>query len=420
MTHLPSELIDHEPYQKDSLTGLDDRKKLFLDLKLTDKCILVLINIDGFSEINSGNGELVGNIVLQEVGRRINSFKDKKRAYRCGGDEFAVIINYQGESDNELKDKLLKLSIFIAKDRMIYDDLIENIHIGLTIGAAYGTRDLYINASAAFRIAKCHNKAVVIYNEKHTKIKEKFNSKNRESQRIKNAILHGELIPYYQPIFDNKLGRVVKYEALARLLYEGEIIYPDDFIEASKRAKIYTDITIKIIKQVLNDFEHKDEQVSINISTEDIFNREIVQRIEELLKTYGNAQKIVFEITESGKIPSYSILNDFTKRMRSHGVKISLDDFGTEYSNLAHLSNIEVEYLKIDGQFIKNCDVCDKNYKILEAIVGLSKKLNIKTVAEYVESKEIHDITVGLGIDYAQGFLFGKAQRIEELGVKHD
>lgn len=414
------EYLDNDDVIIDTLTGLFNRNKLFTDLKNKKHCILAIINIDSFSDINNAHGEFIGNIILKEVAKRLEEYKERATVYRCNGDEYAMILPYEYETDKIVYSKIEEVLTFITKEKLLKDNIMEEIHLGFTIGVAYGLRDLYVNANVAFQIAKESHKSIIIYHDKYINHKINSNNQNKENQKAKEAIKKGKIESYYQPIICNKEKKIVKYEALARLKYENKIIYPNEFIEAAKRAKVYTDITISMVRKVLEDFKDREEKVSINIATEDIFNEEIVKRIEAELRGYSNAKKVVFEITESGKIQCYDTLNRFIYKMTLLGAEISIDDFGTEYSNLTHLSKLEVNYLKIDGQFIKNCNNNSKDLKILESIALLAQKLNIKTVAEYVENEEILEIVTNLGIDYSQGYLFGKAEPIEFLGEMNE
>lgn len=414
------EYLDNDDVTIDTLTGLFNRNKLFTDLKNKKHCILAIINIDSFSDINNAHGEFIGNIILKEVAKRLEEYKQRATVYRCNGDEYAIILPYEYETDKIVYSKIEEVLTFITKEKLLKDNIMDEIHLGFTIGVAYGLRDLYVNANVAFQIAKESHKSIIIYHDKYINHKINSNNQNKENQKAKEAIKKGKIVSYYQPIICNQEKKIVKYEALARLKYDNKIIYPNEFIEAAKRAKVYTDITISMVRKVFEDFKDREEKVSINIATEDIFNEEIVKRIEAELRGYSNAEKVVFEITESGKIQCYETLNKFIYKMTLLGAEISIDDFGTEYSNLTHLSKLEVNYLKIDGQFIKNCNNNSKDLKILESIALLAQKLNIKTVAEYVENEETLEIVTNLGIDYSQGYLFGKAEPIEFLGEMNE
>lgn len=170
-----------------------------------------------------------------------------------------------------------------------------------------------------------------------------------------------------------------------------------------------------MIKAVFEDFSDREEKVSINISTEDIFNKDIANKIIKELESYENSHNIILEITESGSIKDYDLLNTFIKQVFNKGSSISLDDFGTEYSNLSHISNIDTQYLKIDGHFIKDCHINNKNYEIVKSIVDFCKKLNIETIAEFVETEEIYQLVKKIGVDYSQGHYFGEAQPLNKI-----
>ena len=227
---------------------------------------------------------------------------------------------------------------------------------------------------------------------------------------------NGEITPFYQPIIDNKTGQIIKFEALARVILNGKIIPPSEFINESKKAKVYEQITKVMINKVFRDFHDiKEFSVSINVSNQDVFSERIFRTIEKGLKNLNYPENIVFEITESGKIPNYEQLRIFTNMVKKYNAKISIDDFGTDYSNFTHLKNIDADFLKIDGQFIKNINTEKRDYLIVEALVSICRELGVKIIAEYVENKQVFDVVNCLGVGYSQGYHFGAPMSMKEL-----
>lgn len=393
----------------DYLTGLHNREELLKDFRSNNYVILAIVNIDSFHELNNCYGQEVGDKVLRFVGEKLQSIENSK-VYRYYGDVFVVVIDYKKQNQSLIRKIFLDISKQISAS-----EASSNLYITTTIGVSKGKTELIKKAELAFKIAKSNQKEIVIYRNSYEKLQEKLLEKNQEISLVKLALLKGEIIPFYQPIVSNKSGNVVKFEALARIKYQDKIFNPEVFIPISKTMKTYPQITKSMIKKVFEDFKNKKEKVSINLSAEDIFNKNIVLFIEDEIRNYSNASNIVFEITESSNISNYKVLNSFITRISEHGVKVSIDDFGAEYSNLSHISNVDTSYIKIDGQFIKDCSTNTKNRQIIESIAEIGKKLNIETVAEYVENEEIQKIIVDIGINYSQGYLFGKPMPIDEI-----
>lgn len=229
------------------------------------------------------------------------------------------------------------------------------------------------------------------------------------SKRLKLAIEDDKVVPLFQPIVDTKTQKIVKYESLMRIKNEdGTYIAPVHFLELAKKNKMYHKLTKIMIDKSLKAFNGLDKQVSINISVEDILNEEIYNYIINKLAENKNSENIVFELIESEGIENFDEVLKFINNVKRYGAKISIDDFGTGYSNFEYLMKLQVDYIKIDGSMIKNIDTDENSIMITQTIVEFAKKMGIKTVAEFVYSKDIYDKAVELGVDYAQGYYFGK------------
>lgn len=399
----------------DKTTFLFNRSKFFVDLKKRKKRTLIVLNIDSFFDLNYKYGEYLGNIILKNVAFVLKKNFPDEKIYRLHGDEFAVII----EDDTKItsiKNKIKFLIKELTLKRIIKKDCIHDIFINITIGIAISDKKVFSKASLAKKIAKLEFKNYLFYSAELNKLKEIEEQLSVESYQLKDAFEKGSIVPFYQPISLNSKDKITKFEALARVIYNSKIIMPDNFIAAAKKAKIYNQITKAMISKVFEDFKSiSNRQVSINISNEDIFSEEIVSFIIDGLNKIDYPQNIVFEITESGKIPDYNELKKFTTKVKEYGCKISIDDFGTEYSNISHIANIDADYLKIDGQFIKNIDKSKKNFKLVKSMVTMSKDFEVEIIAEYVENTEILNIIKEIGVDYSQGYYFGKPMSFEKI-----
>lgn len=239
----------------------------------------------------------------------------------------------------------------------------------------------------------------------------------RQTYKIVNvinyAVANDGVIPYFQGIYDNKEKRIHHYESLMRLRDEnGTIYYPGSFLDAARSfGMLYDSISKIMIRKVFEIFrDNADNSVSVNLSMRDIRNRELTSYIFDFLSTAPYPGNFVFEILESEDVDDYDVIVAFVYRIHSLGGKISIDDFGSGYSNLQHLAGIRTDYIKIDGSIIKRCYE-DKESESLVALIADWKKLsplNFEIVAEYVENEEIQQMLIHYGIDYSQGYLFSK------------
>lgn len=393
---------EKEVYLTDKLTGLYNRLKLIEDLKDNKNVKLILINIDSFKEINDVYGYEVGDKILKTLAERLKSFVSNHnlQVYKLSGDEFAIFVD-RYFPQNAFEMFINGLIYYIESNPIEINGY--SIKIDVTLGIADSTegncKNLLEKADMALKYAKQQKKPYMFYRE-DLNIQKKYQENRYWLNALKDAIKQGSLIVYYQGIFNNKRNKIEKYESLIRLKLEDKIISPFSFLEVAKKSKLYPEITKKVFSEIVK--YAKDHEISINLSVMDILNEDVVSYMLNTLK--NNNLKITFEILESEGIENYAEVSQFIKNVKEYGCKIAIDDFGSGYSNFAYILNLDVDYLKIDASLIKNLDT-DKNSQIVvETIVGFANKLGIKTIAEFVHSKEVYDKVVEMGIDYSQGY----------------
>ncbi len=239
------------------------------------------------------------------------------------------------------------------------------------------------------------------------------------SKRLPELLKEEHIIPYYQPIVDNYSGEIVKYEVLVRAIDNTNIVSPYHFLPSAKSKGLLQEITKVVIDKSFKDFADKKYDISINITEEDLHANYLVSYLQEKSIQYNiDPNRVYLEVLESINSKDSNSSNEQFQELKSLGFKLAIDDFGAEASNFSRLMNLEADVIKIDGQFIKNLDKDLNSHKIVEAIVSLSKKMNAKTVAEFVHSKEIYIIVKMLGIDFAQGFYFSEPLPIEQIEEK--
>lgn len=223
---------------------------------------------------------------------------------------------------------------------------------------------------------------------------------------LKQVVEHKNIEPFVQAIYNSKSLKIEKYECLMRLVdpknLEAKSIFP--YLEVSKKVKLYEDMMTIMVEKSFNLFSLKDMEFSLNLSYEDISNKRFRNFIYESIIECSNPQNIIFEILETDFIEDFSIVEEFTKRVRAFGCKIAIDDFGSGFSSMENILKLNPEIIKIDGSLIKNIHKSKESKTIVKNIINMSKELNAKTVAEYVHCKEVFKIVKNLGVDYLQGF----------------
>ncbi|MBS4069617.1 MAG: EAL domain-containing protein, partial [Sulfurimonas sp.] len=185
-------------------------------------------------------------------------------------------------------------------------------------------------------------------------------------------------------------------------------------LEVAKQTRQYFDITRAVIRQSFEMFKDKDVEFSINLSIKDILEIQMSEYILNMLERYNIGSRVVFEIVESESIENFEGVIHFINQVKKHNCKIAIDDFGTGYSNFEYLIKLKADFLKIDGSLIKNLDKDKNALVVVSTIVEFSKKLGMKTIAEFVENEEIFKIVKDLGIDYSQGYYFSAPKDILE------
>jgi len=391
-------------YFTDHLTNLPNMYQLRKDLQSNEEAGLILLKIDNFQAINSFYGFVVGDYVLEYVGNYLKDILKDHTVYRLSGAEYAITTETR-LGFYQLKDYLVSLYDKIKNIEVLYQDT--KIYVDFTIASSShkDNTNIFSKVSMALVYAKQKGVPFWIY-EDRLNLEHEYERNLKLSHIVRDAVENSRIIPYYQAILDNKSGKIVKYECLARLIDENEkILSPQLFIPIAKKLKIYNEVTKLIINKSFETFAESEYEFSINLAIEDIMSSEIFHFIIEKLKNNRTtAQHVTFELLESETVSDFKKVDRFIGEVSRYGAKIAIDDFGSGYSNFAYLTQINTDYIKIDGSLIENIDVDEASLIVVDTIVQFAKRLGIKTVAEYVYSSVIMEKVKELGIDYSQGF----------------
>jgi len=398
----------HKKLFTDELTQLHNRIALSQDIKALESTTLFLIDIDSFKNINDFYGSFGGNFILQEFSKILGTFAKKYslKLYRIGSDEFVLLKDSIYE--NSVIDMIISdLHQMINSTHFKNDKLSIDTTISFACGIANDGSNLLEHADLALNEAKKRKQLYIIYDHKNPNM-----NKHTEyilwKDKIQYAIENDNIVPYFQPIIDVKNPNNKKYEALIRMIDNDNIIAPYIFLDIAKESKLYPQLTQIIMEKTCRIFENKDASFSINISIDDIQDKETVAFMSECIERYDIGNKIIFEILESEEIVDFDTTMDFIERMRSQGVRFAIDDFGSGYSNFSYMLQMRPDFLKIDGSLIENITQDSNEYYVVSAIVKFARSLDIKLIAEYVSTKEIVDILEKFDIDYMQGYYFSE------------
>lgn len=398
--HLKSE----SEARRDQLTGLGNRKAYEEEVANTSKSLsLILMNISKFKHYNDFYGIHEGNILLTKVAERIKTMGfegENAKYYRLGGDDFGILFESDSQVGIEVATK--RVQELFTKDPITING---EDRTPIMVIASTNIPPLLENANIALKSKS--DQTLVVYSEKMN-LRERIRENMVMLKELKEALEDGRLVPYFQPIVDFGLGRPTKHEILARLITKdgkAKSIFP--YLKIAKESRLYSELTAQIIKKSFEVIAKCKGDFSINLSIEDIDNPETVELITAELTKYSDiGNRIIFEILESEAVEKYENIQSFIGYARKHGCKFAIDDFGSGYSNFAHILNLAVDFIKIDGSLIRHLDSDPKALTIVDTIVNFAKKASIKVVAEFVHNEEIAKIVESLDINSAQGYYF--------------
>jgi diguanylate cyclase (GGDEF)-like protein len=372
---------------------------------------VAMLDLDRFKLINDIYGHKAGDLILSQSSMIIkSSIRDNDILIRYGGEEFLLLI-YNRNLTDSASEICERIRVNIASHIFTYET--HKIEMQISIGvhkspaSEKNLNEAIKKADKMLYIAKKEGRnRVVYYNDKPENI---MFSKAKDIDFVKQAISQERVLCYYQPIYDYHKNKILKYEALVRIMdKQGKIIPPIFFLPGLKHTNIHYKLTQRILTVVFEKFKDSKESVSININFSDLINNDIEATITDTFRANPDlASRVTFEILESDEIENITLFKEKIDLLHSFNAKVSIDDFGSGYSNFKTILDIEANYLKIDGSLVKNIAINEKDFKVVKSIIHFAKEANMKTIAEFVHSKEVYDKLEELGVDYMQGFFIG-------------
>jgi len=398
---------------KDDITGLPNRKKLFEDLKkidLTKNVHFALVNIRNFKDLNELFGFEDGNKILKEFGQSLKGAVRKRcrecLVYRIRGDKFGVLAC--GLNDAEFMELLKDVIGYLETYEFEVNHL--KFKLDVVAGVSKNPDNLLIEAEIAEEEAKRRNLTIYAFDSELQKIYQQLEENLKTAILLKEAVEKGMVIPYFQPIVELESRKVFEYEALMRIKTPEGVLTPGQFLGVAKRIAIYRKLSKALLEEAFKKCAEKEIRISVNLSTEDISSKEMVDWIVSALKHYGITNKVCFEVVETEAFSELKILEDFYFKVKELGSYLAIDDFGSGYSNYEYLATVKPDFVKIDGSLISKIPKSKEVEKLVKHIVMFCKDLEIKTIAEFVSSQELYAKVLSLGIDYGQGYYFGKPE----------
>jgi PAS domain S-box-containing protein/diguanylate cyclase (GGDEF)-like protein len=393
----------------DDLTGFDNRNAFHKAVAKARDPKMMLLNIDGFSALNTIYGEAVGDVLITQLGLKLQAMmKDSDlQLFRMAADEFAILAD-ESVNENNFQEDVVMLSHYLNPLQLHCAG--HEIRLYVSIGAVIasrndGKRPLMAMAAIALKEAKKRSQRTYYFYSEIADASFKLEENLAAVERLDYAIKNETISCHYQPIYDVKRESVYKYESLMRLIdSEGKVHMPSEFIGVAKGAHLYAHLTYQVVLNTLAMAAlHPELFFTINIDIEDIEDTATSAFIIDQLRQSTCAERITFELVESKALEENEMVESFLSRIKTLGCKIAIDDFGSGYSNYAYLLRLGVDLVKIDGSLIADAHKDENKRRIVKSIIDICHDLGMQTVTEYVHNEEIFDIVVGLGTDYVQG-----------------
>jgi len=403
-----------ENFNIDKLTGLQSHNLLIDKIKNLDQNdipVMILININKFHIYNELYGLDVGDAILQDFAKKLKFFVNEISydLFRMSGDEFVLFKTTETLDPQMYIRDIETLIAYVETNPIIISDLQEPISLSITVGVSFDKNNSYKKANLALEEARIEGLHYLSYN-----------ADSERKKNINEALELKKVHTYYQPVVD-KDSNTLKYESFIRMEQiqsdgSKKIISPHDVLDCSKRSREYIDVKKVMINESFKAMLELNIHISINLTFQDIANKEINKLLRENIKKHHLETKTNFDISSQvifGLLgyPShkdYDTFVSFIKEFKSLGVVITINNFGLGFSDMLKVMKLAPHYAKIDANLIKNIDSDKRAYSLVKAIVECTQELGIKTIAESVSSKEIFERAVELGIDEFQGYLFGE------------
>lgn len=406
----------------DSLTGLPNRRGLIewmensLDAKNPLEAAILFLDLDRFKQINDALGHDVGDKVLQTIAIRFNDLCPANCILgRWGGDEF-LLITHQRPDVRQMVEQLATQLIDAATAPLEMNN--EKLGLGLSVGIAYFPTDARdykdVIQAADLTVAEVKRNGrgqTLVYNDTYAETqRRRFDL----SRTLAESIEHNKLHLVYQPIIDSHSGQVVALEVLCRWRHPilGDI-NPDEFIrlaEDTDRIIALGDWALRTACQAAQAWgeETRSIKIAINVSIKQLLSNNYAGQVcATLQRLQFPFERLVLEVTETLFGEEYLDQSLATvTQLRDLGIEVHIDDFGTGYSSLSRLHQFPVAAIKIDRSFVMQLDA--QSMVIIESAVMIAKRMQLKVIAEGVESAEQAKILIQLGVDYLQGYYFGK------------
>ena len=409
------EIIEYIAIRYNVTAIMNPQKQLNDFIESAEIPMVVLFKIENFEEIENFYGQKLIQEIEDSFAKQLIDFIPQnlnlKNIFVLRDGEFAIGIDKVEcvRDDVEIKNALTELQKIIENAHVKIGDL--DFDISIIVSYAYGEKVLE-NAKYGMKKLLDSKQSIIFANNLADEEHHRAQNNIEILKKVKVAIENNKIVSYFQPIIDNKTQEIVKYESLVRLIDEEDnILSPYFFLEVAKKGQFYNQITSIVLDNSFDALLRTNKDISINLSALDIEKEYISHKLFTLLKKYKeHAHRVVIELLEDEAFKNFAVIKEFISNVKVMGVRIAIDDFGSGYSNFQRLNEYQPDILKIDATLIKNIKNDAFSLSTVKTMVLFAKEQKMEVIAEYVENEDIYNILCDLGVQYSQGYYFGKPE----------
>ncbi len=416
----------------DPLTGLFNRRRFDEEVErhLSEAQrydfhgVLLFMDLDQFKDVNDSRGHHAGDELLSSLARLLRDrLRETDVVARLGGDEFAILLPHT-DADRaravaaDLLDAV-RSHTFVAGGSPLR--ITASIGIALFPDQAASAGELLSRADLAMYRAKDEGRDRWCVFVADGDWQEEIASRVGWHQRIREALENDRFVLYAQPIMDLADGRLSQHELLLRLADGGEFVLPGLFLDTAERSGLIQDIDRWVVRQAIHLIAAhrsagRELRLEVNLSGKAFADEELPRIIQrELAGTGIDPASLILEVTETAAIANIDQAQSFLRTLRGLGCGFALDDFGVGFSSFSHLKHLPVDYLKIDGSFIRDLPRSAVDQHLVQAMVAVARGLGKRTIAEFVGDDETLQLLRSYGVDFAQGYFVGRPAPLPDV-----